>query len=77
MQVLRGICRSGWQFAFAYCGLARSMNNNDPGYVNYEAIIYDEGERPGGGGGGETEGVGYCALTCSFGRGRIDSADSE
>lgn len=41
MQVLRGVRRSGWQFAFAYRGLTRSMNNNDPGYVNYEAIIYD------------------------------------
>ena len=42
MQVLPRVRRSGWQFAFAYCGLTRSMNNNDPGYVNYEAIIYDE-----------------------------------
>lgn len=37
----RGTGRSGWQFAFAYRGLTPSMNNNDPGYVNYEAIIYD------------------------------------
>jgi len=41
MQVQRGVRQSGWQFAFAYRGLTRSMNNNDPGYVNYEAIIYD------------------------------------
>lgn len=37
---IRGIRHSGWQFAFAYRGLASSMNNNDPGYVNYEAIIH-------------------------------------
>lgn len=38
----------GWQFAFAYRGLTRSMNNNDAGYVNYETIIYS------------VERVGYC-----------------
>lgn len=57
MQVQRGICRPGWQFAFAYRGLTRSMNNNDPGYVNYEAIIYDERV--------EARGIGYCTLAYS------------
>lgn len=32
----------------AHCGLTRSMNNNDAGYVNYETIIYSVGR------------VGYC-----------------
>lgn len=46
-RVLRDIRRSGWQFAFAYRDLTRSMNNNDPRYVNYEAIIYDAEARTG------------------------------
>lgn len=37
--------RAGWQFASAYRGLTRSMNNNDAGYVNYETIIYSVGAR--------------------------------
>lgn len=41
MQVPLVFARSGWQFAFAYRSLTPSMNNNDPGYVNYEAIIYE------------------------------------
>lgn len=60
MQVLRAVRRSGWQFAFAYHSLTRSMNNNDPGYVNYEAIIYDGGRRSAGG-----VRVGYCTLAYS------------
>lgn len=41
MQVLRDVRWVRLAIYLAYRGLTRSMNNNDPGYVNYEAIIYD------------------------------------
>jgi len=61
--------RSGWQFAFAYRSLTPSMNNNDPGYVNYEAIIYETVEEWRGKEGRPTRVVGgpragYCTPAC-------------